>query len=85
MTFEHLLKAAVAVTVAGLIALCGMFTSSPRVHADDDRDLVSIGLAIAPVKLNLNGKDRYLVGLGSFIVNAQADCNGCHTAEPNGV
>jgi hypothetical protein len=23
-----------------------------------------------------------LVGLGSFIVNAQADCNGCHSAGP---
>jgi hypothetical protein len=84
MTFEHLSKAAVAVMVAGLVGLYGMFISSPRVHADDDRDLVSIGFAIAPVKLNLNGKDPYLVGLGSFIVNAQADCNGCHTASPTG-
>ena len=78
MTFEHLSKAAVAVTVAGLIALGGMFISSPRVHADDDQDLVAIGFNIAPVPLNLSGKDPKLVGLGSFIVNAQADCNGCH-------
>ena len=71
--------------VAGSIALCGMFISSPRVHADDDqRDLVAIGFNIAPVRLNLNGKDPRLVGLGSFIVNAQADCNGCHTASPTG-
>jgi len=84
MTFEHVWKAAVAVAVAGAIALCGMFMSSPRVHADDDQDLVTIGFNIAPVKLNLSGKDPDLVGLGSFIVNAQGDCNGCHTASPTG-
>ncbi|MCI0485542.1 MAG: hypothetical protein L0229_02975 [Blastocatellia bacterium] len=38
------------------------------------------GLEIAPVPLNLAGRDRKLVGEGSYIVNAQAGCNGCHTA-----
>ena len=47
---------------------------------DDEASLIHIGFAIAPVPLNLEGKNRDLVGLGSFIVNAQADCNGCHTA-----
>ena len=37
------------------------------------------GLEIAPVPLNFRGKDRNLVGLGSYIVNAQAACNDCHT------
>jgi hypothetical protein len=37
------------------------------------------GFAIAPVWLNLEGKDPALVGLGSYIVNAQARCNDCHT------
>jgi mono/diheme cytochrome c family protein len=41
-----------------------------------------IGLAIAPVPLDLHGKNRGLVGLGSYIVNAQADCAGCHSAFP---
>jgi hypothetical protein len=40
------------------------------------------GFAIAPVPLNLHDKDHELVGLGSYIVNAQADCNGCHSAGP---
>jgi hypothetical protein len=35
--------------------------------------------AISPVKLNLDGKDVELVGLGSYIVNAQGGCNDCHT------
>jgi hypothetical protein len=48
----------------------------------DDESRIQQGLAIAPVKLNLEGKDRALVGLGSYIVNAQVDCNGCHTSAP---
>jgi hypothetical protein len=43
---------------------------------------IQIGFSIAPVHLNLVGKSYDLVGLGSFIVNAQSDCNGCHTASP---
>ena len=71
-------------TVAGVLAIA-LTGSSPRVRADNDNDqgneqqLIQIGFQIAPVPLNLAGKDQDLVGLGSFIVNGQADCNGCHT------
>jgi hypothetical protein len=86
MTREHLWKAAIAMTAAGVIALGGMFISAPRAHAqasaDSDLELAAVGLFIAPVQLNLAGKDANLVGLGSFIVNAQADCNGCHNSSP---
>jgi hypothetical protein len=37
-----------------------------------------IGLRIAPLPLDLEGKDRELVGLGSYIVNAQGGCDDCH-------
>lgn len=40
------------------------------------------GLAISPVPLNLNGRDKQLVGLGSYIVNAQSACSDCHTNPP---
>jgi len=71
------------ITFAG-VALA-MMLHSPGVQAQDDQNndeesLIHIGFKIAPVPLNLEGKNRDLVGLGSFIVNAQADCNGCHTA-----
>jgi hypothetical protein len=36
------------------------------------------GFAIAPVPLDLDGKNKALVGLGSYIVNGQGDCNSCH-------
>lgn len=37
------------------------------------------GLAITPVELNLRGKNKQLVGRGSYLVNAQGGCNDCHT------
>jgi len=74
-----------AAVVLAAVVLVGMVNTPPRVQAqdtgsNDEASLIRIGFAIAPVPLNLAGKDPNLVGLGSFIVNAQADCNGCHTA-----
>jgi hypothetical protein len=76
------LGASVTLAVA---ALAVMLVRSPAAQArndedNDERSLVRIGFEIAPVHLNLEGKNRDLVGLGSFIVNGQSDCNGCHTA-----
>jgi len=47
-----------------------------------DAAAVTKGLAIAPVPLNLAGKDRDQIGYGSYIVNAMGGCNDCHT-NPN--
>ena len=49
---------------------------------DAERERIEKGLTLSPVPLNLDGKDRDLVGLGSYIVNAQAACNDCHTNPP---
>ena len=47
---------------------------------DDDRDgRIQQGFRIAPVPLDLRGKNRALVGLGSYLVNAVGSCNDCHT------
>jgi hypothetical protein len=43
---------------------------------------VQKGLAISPVPLNMAGKDPNLVGYGSYLVNAVASCNDCHSAGP---
>ena len=40
---------------------------------------VQRGFQIAPVTLNLAGKNRALVGLGSYLVNGLMDCTGCHS------
>ncbi|MBI1787096.1 MAG: cytochrome C [Acidobacteria bacterium] len=67
-----------------LVAI-GVIVAPQRGRADSDdseSSRIRIGFAIAPVPLNLHGKNRSLVGLGSYIVNAQGDCNGCHSAGP---
>jgi hypothetical protein len=43
---------------------------------------IARGFEIAPVPLNLEGRDKALVGLGSYIVNGQGACNDCHTNPP---
>jgi hypothetical protein len=84
MAFDRIAKAALAVSAAGIIALLGMMAGAPRVHADPsdtDENLAAIGMSIAPPFINTTGKDPTLVGLGSFIVNGPADCNGCHGSD----
>jgi hypothetical protein len=43
---------------------------------------VALGFKIAPVPLSYPETSHDLVGYGSYLVNAVADCNGCHTADP---
>jgi hypothetical protein len=53
--------------------------SGQTVIIGGDAARIAKGLQIAPVPLNFEGKNKQLVGLGSYIVNAQAACNDCHT------
>lgn len=75
-------------SIVGTVAAIGMvlalaLTYSPKGKAagggDNTESRIQIGLAIAPVPLNLAGKNRAQVGLGSYLVNVVGDCNGCHT------
>ena len=74
--------ALVAITVLLLSVKTPRVSAGPESERDQDESKVRIGFEIAPVPLNFKGKDRRLVGLGSYIVNAQADCNGCHSQGP---
>ena len=80
MKSQQLIKTAGTVVILGVIVMGGMLIRSPRVHADDNdqQAKIRIGFQIAPVKLNLAGKDPALVGLGSYLVNTANDCNACH-------
>jgi len=68
------------------MGLAGILTTARLIQADDDghskqddKSKIRIGAQIAPVKLNLAHKDAEEVYLGSYIVNAVAGCNDCHT------
>jgi hypothetical protein len=71
----------VTFTLTLLLGGAALFT--PGGHAqlpDGDQSRVQQGFAIAPVPLNLVGKNPALVGLGSYLVNAVGGCNDCHTS-----
>lgn len=67
-----------AAMAAVIIGVAGMLSSPLPTQAEDFR--IAQGEAIAPVQLNLAGKDPNLVYLGSYLVNAVGDCNGCHSS-----
>jgi mono/diheme cytochrome c family protein len=69
----------------GAVIIVAAPNASRSVQAGDwryneDQERIRIGFQIAPVPLNLKGKDSDLVGLGSYWVNAVSDCNSCHTS-----
>ena len=60
--------------------LCGLLAAPGGPARAGDAERVLDGFELSPVPLDLRGKSRWLVGLGSYIVNAQAGCSDCHTA-----
>jgi hypothetical protein len=74
------------------IVITGMLITSSRGSAEndnndrnrerDEKSKIEIGFKVNPVPLNLAGKDHDLVYLGSYLVNVQSDCNGCHSKGP---
>ena len=69
------------------MAIPGAEQSRPGFSASSDDDggeaRIMIGFDYAKaqgIRLNLAGKNRALVGLGSYLVNAVGGCNDCHTA-----
>jgi hypothetical protein len=65
------------VSLVALLMMCTLGSTSAA--PGDSESQIQRGLAIAPVPLNLHGRNHALVGLGSYTVNAQAGCNDCHT------
>jgi hypothetical protein len=64
----RLLSSSVASILLAVVA-------SPAIAQDSaSNSRVRIGFEIAPVPLDLRGKNRALVGLGSYLVNATGGC-----------
>jgi hypothetical protein len=79
----RILSAVGAITVS--VAIMAVVSGPSTVKASDDRAndwRVWRGYEIAPVHLKTEGLDRRAVGLGSYLVNAVASCNDCHSAGP---
>src|ERR1700680_3533239 len=68
---------------AALLTTAGLTLSYfTQVKAESEESQSKTGLKIAPVPLNLQGKNVELVGYGSYLVNAVSACNGCHSSGP---
>ena len=73
------IAALLPVALVGALGFANAAHSQSGSKEEKEANEVRIGLAIAPVKLNVHGKDVHLVGLGSYIVNAQSACADCHS------
>jgi hypothetical protein len=72
---------ALSVARLAVAALTTLPSTGTAQGSSDEHSKIRAGYALieqAGIQVNLKGKNPSLVGLGSYIVNAQADCNGCH-------
>jgi hypothetical protein len=77
--------AAVFAGCLGAAVLTAQDKGDKREDGGGDESRARIGLALAHdqgITLNLRKRDRSLVGLGAYLVNAVGGCNDCHTAPP---
>jgi hypothetical protein len=72
---------ATVVSVAALLIVAALLNRvSSAQGTTDQRDVrIEKGFDIAPVPLLFEARNRELVGLGSYLVNAVGACNDCHT------
>jgi len=80
-SFSTAFVAAVVVGVGGMWIFASPGQAQNHGSNEDEARMIK-GFEIAPVPLNLAGKNLELVGLGSYIVNGVGDCNGCHSDGP---
>ena len=72
-------KSLLSSSTVGAVAIGVALSVLPATSANaDNQSRIQRGFDINPVPLNLKGKNRALVGLGSYIVNT-GGCNDCHT------
>ncbi len=74
----------VILTLLGIVCALPAWDRATEAQPPPDSEEARIlrGFQIAPVPLKLRGRNRALIGLGSYIVNAQGGCNDCHTNPP---
>lgn len=67
--------------ILGSFALSALLSLSVADSRSDreSQSRIKRGFGVAPVPLSLRGKNRAKVGLGSYYVNAVAECLDCHS------
>jgi len=73
------MKRTVISGVALFVSILGVTLFNAAAGAQGFESRIQDGLQLAPVELKMRGLNPALVGLGSYIVNAQGGCNDCHT------
>ena len=75
------MKTTLTITLAFLLCVGSIGLATLSASSDNDGDGARIvrGFKIAPVPLTFADRNRDLVGLGSYLVNAVGGCNDCHT------
>ena len=68
------------ICITAVVLIAALLTSSAQERDNASESQIQKGFSIAPVHLNLQGKNRALVGMGSYLVNATSGCNDCHTS-----
>lgn len=74
----------VAVVFCGTLGI-SVLRADQSASSNDDESRIQGGLSYAKnqgINLDLRGRNRGLVALGSYLVNAVGGCNDCHTAPP---
>ena len=86
MNVKRMLIALAAAAAFAALLAAGSLSGTTPAYADDagdgEQSRIRIGFEVAPVPLNMAGKDPALVGLGSYYVNVLDHCNTCHSAGP---
>jgi hypothetical protein len=75
---RNLFLSAAALAVLASVPLTLMGRNAAEA-ARREESRIDIGFEVAPVELDLTNKNRRLVGLGSYLVNVEGGCVGCHT------
>jgi hypothetical protein len=79
-TMKRVLMIAVLFSGMVLVAVLSNVQQGRAQNSGGDESRIQQGFQSAPqVHLDLHGKNRALVGLGSYLVNAVGGCNDCHT------
>ena len=69
----------VSVLAASILGVLFAVNQIPAQQGNNGQSEAQRGFEIAPVRLNMAGKNPSLVGEGSYYVNGISDCVGCHT------